>query len=82
MVSDRRRREAAYRASVAAALAYIRDDEDADLYNLLDEAAKEDALGASYRLTFLAAKSVEELSAVTGETPSEVLDRLIRETHR
>lgn len=81
VVSERRRREAAYRDSVAAVLAYI-NDEDADLYNLLDEAAKADALGASYRLTFLAAKSVEELAATTGETPSQILDRLIRQTHR
>lgn len=81
VASERKRREAAYKDSVAAVLAYI-NDEDADLYNLLDEAAKADALGASYRLAFLAAKSVEELAAVTGETPSEILDRLIRETHR
>jgi hypothetical protein len=81
MASEQKRREAAYKVSVAAVLAYI-NDEDADPYNLLDEATKADALGASYRLAFLAAKSVEELAAVTGETPSEILDRLIRETHR
>ena len=81
MVSERKRREAAYTDSVAAVLAYI-NDEDADLYNLLGEAATADALGASYRLASLAAKSVEELAAVTGETPSEILDRLIQQTHR
>ncbi|MEQ4210448.1 hypothetical protein [Actinopolymorpha sp. B9G3] len=81
MVSERKRREAAYKDSVAAVLAYI-NGEDADLYNLLDEAAKADALGASYRLTFLAAKSVEELAAAIDETPSEILNRLIQETHR
>ncbi|MFI7068560.1 hypothetical protein ACIBL3_46760 [Kribbella sp. NPDC050124] len=47
VVSERKRREAAYRDSVAAVLAYIYD-EDADLYNLLDEAAKTDAFATSY----------------------------------
>lgn len=81
VVSERWRREAAYKDSAAAVLAYI-NDEDADLYNLLDEASRADALGSSYRLAFLAARSVEELAAATGETPSEILDRLIRQTHR
>lgn len=81
VVTERKRREVAYEGSVAAVLAYIHD-EDADLYNLLDGAAKSDALGAAYRLTLLAAKSVEELAAATGETPAEVLYRLIDQTHR
>lgn len=81
MISERRRREAAYEATVGAVLAYI-NDEDADLYNLLDEAAKADPLGASYRLAFIAAKVVQELQAATGEAPSEVLNRIIRQTHR
>ena len=80
VVSERRRREAAYQESADAVLSYI-EGEDADLYNLLDGAAKADALGASYRLAFLAAKAVEELAAATGETPREVLERLIRQTH-
>jgi hypothetical protein len=80
VVSERKRRAAAYRDSVAAVLAYI-NDEDADLYNLLDAAARTDPLAASYRLAFLAAKSVEELAVATGETPPAILDRLIRETH-
>jgi hypothetical protein len=80
VASERKRREAAYRDSVAAVLAYI-DDEDADLYNLLDEAAKEDPLAAAYRLTFLAARAVEELATATGETPSKILERLIQQTH-
>lgn len=79
VVSERKRREAAYRDSVAAVLAYINDD-DADLSNLLDEAAKTDALAVSYRLTFLVAMTVEELAAKTGETPSAILERIIRQT--
>lgn len=66
---------------MAAVFAYI-NDEDADLFNLLDAAAKSDALGASYRLTSLAAKCVEQLAASTGRTAAEVLDQLIQETHR
>lgn len=81
VVSEQRRREAAYKDAVAAVLAYI-NGEDADLYNLLDEASRADALGSSYRLAFLAAKSVEELAAGTGEAPSDILNRLIRQTHR
>lgn len=81
MVSDRKRRVAAYEASVAAVLAYL-DGEDADIYNLLDEAVKTDALGASYRLTYVAAWTAEELATMTGETPSEVLNRIIQEKHR
>src|SRR4051812_21531878 len=81
MSSERTRREKAYKESAAAILAYI-NDEDADLYNLLDEASKADAMGASYRLAFLAAKSVEELAAATCETPSHILDRIIQQTHR
>ena len=48
------------------------------LYDLLDEASKADPLASSYRVAFVAAKSVEELAAATGETPSEILDRLNR----
>lgn len=81
MASERKRRKAAYEASVAAVVAYI-DGEDADLYNLLDEAARTDALAASYRLTYLAATAVEELATRTGETSSEVLNRIIQENHR
>lgn len=81
MVSERGRRKAAYKGSIDAVVAYI-DGEDADLFNLLDEAAKADALVASYRLAFIAAKAVEEVAAVTRETPREVLGRLIRETQR
>jgi len=81
MVSERKRREAAYEQSVEAVLAYI-DGEDADLFNLLDDASRTDALGASYRLTFLAARSVEALAAATDETPAAILNRLVRETHR
>ncbi|MFE6509230.1 hypothetical protein ACFVDI_02445 [Nocardioides sp. NPDC057767] len=81
MASERKRREAAYEASVAAVLAYL-EGEDADLYNLLDEAAKTDALAAAYRLTYLAARTAEELADRTGETPSDVLNRIIQEKHR
>lgn len=80
VASERKRREAAYKDAVDAVMAYL-NDEDAELFNLLDEAAKADALGASYRLTFLAAKCVEELATATGEIPSEILDRLIRQSH-
>ena len=81
VVSERKRREAAYKDSVAAVSTYIQD-EDADLYNLLDNAVTSDALGAAYRLTYLAARSVEELAGAAGEAPVEVLNRLIQETHR
>lgn len=77
MASERKRREAAYEASVAAVLAYL-EGEDADLYNLLDEAAKTDA----YRLTYLAARTAEELADRTGERPTDVLNRIIQEKHR
>lgn len=81
VVSDRKRREEAHRDSASTVLAYI-EGEDADLYNYLDEAAKVDVLGAAYRLTFLAAKAVEELATATGETPPVILNRLIHETLR
>ena len=81
MASERKRREAAYEDSVAAVLAYL-DGEDADLYNLLDEAAKTDALAAAYRLTYLAGRTAEELANRTGETPLDVLNRIIQEKHR
>ena len=81
VASERARREQAYKRSAAAVLAYI-NHEDADLYNLLDEASKTAALGASDRLAFLAAKSLEELAAATGEAPSEILDRIIEQSHR
>lgn len=43
MASERKRRRAAYESSVAAVLASL-DGEDADLYNLLDDAEKAEAL--------------------------------------
>ena len=47
-----------------AVLAYIEGD-DADLLNLLDGSAKDDALATAYRLTYLAAGAVQELARLT-----------------
>ena len=76
-MSERERRQAAYRESVATVLAFI-EGEDADLFNLLDKAVKEDALVAMYRMTKLAAVAVESLAEIKGEEPSQILDRLLR----
>jgi hypothetical protein len=77
-MSERKRRAAAYRDSVAAVLAYI-EGEDADLYNLLDGAARQDALATAFRLTYLAAGAVEELARLTGERPVDILGRLLEQ---
>jgi hypothetical protein len=45
-----------------AVLAYI-EGEDADLFNLLDGSAKDDALATAYRLTYLAAGAVRNSHA-------------------
>lgn len=75
-MSERKRRAAAYRDSVAAVIAYI-DSDDADLFNLLDSAASDDALATAYRLTYLAAAAVEELARLSGDEPAAILQRLI-----
>ena len=59
-----------------AVLAYI-DGEDADLFNLLDGSAKDDALATAYRLTYLAAGAVQELARLTGDEPAIILQRLV-----
>jgi hypothetical protein len=55
--------------------AYIAD-EDADVYNVIDAAVREDALAAALNLTALAADAVAALAAVTRREPSEVLRSL------
>lgn len=75
-MSERKRREAAYRQSVEAILAYI-DGEDADLHNLLDAAATADPMATAYRLTKLAAAAVEQLASVWGQDPSATLESLL-----
>jgi len=59
-----------------AVLAYI-EGEDADLFNLLDKSAKQDAPATAYRLTYLAAGAVEELARLTGDEPTAVLQRVV-----
>jgi hypothetical protein len=59
-----------------AVLAYI-EGEDADLFNLLDGSAKDDALAIAYRLTYLAAGAVQELARLTGDEPAIILQRLV-----
>lgn len=75
-MSERKRRDAAYRDSIDAIRAYI-DGEDADLFNLLDAASTEDPLATAYRLTKLAASAVQELAAVRQEGTSSILHGLL-----
>lgn len=75
-VSERKRRDAAYRDSIDAIRAYI-DGEDADLFNLLDAASTEDPLATAYRLTKLAASAVQELAAERQEGTSTILHGLL-----
>jgi hypothetical protein len=63
-----------------AAVLYI-ESEDADLFNLLDGAAREDALAAAYRLKYLAAGAVEEAARLSGDEPSAILQRLVDAKH-
>ncbi|MEV4539278.1 hypothetical protein AB0J82_36445 [Asanoa sp. NPDC049518] len=60
------------RAAVSSVAAYLAD-EDADVYNIIDAAAREDGLGLALNLTALAAKAMTELATATGHTPMEVL---------
>jgi len=68
---QQRRREQA--REIVAAYA---NDEDADLYNLVDAGVRDDGMAMGYALARLAAVAVEELAQLTGRTPDEVLSAL------
>lgn len=70
--SRRRTCAKARRAAIDAVSADL-SDEDADVYNLVDAAVREDALALALNLTGLAATAITALAAATGRTPEEVL---------
>ncbi|MEU4250391.1 hypothetical protein AB0F15_23580 [Amycolatopsis sp. NPDC026612] len=76
--SERRKRAATRRAAVEGVAAYLAD-EDADVYNITDAAAREDAVMAALNLTALAAAAVTALAEATGRTPLEALRSIDRE---
>ncbi|MEU4524921.1 hypothetical protein AB0F52_40150 [Amycolatopsis sp. NPDC024027] len=60
-------------------MAAYRADENADLYNITDAAAREDAVMAALNLTALAAAAVTALAEATGRTPLQALRLIDRE---
>jgi len=73
MVRNRRRPGGeAHRAAVSGVAAYLAD-EDADVYNIADNAVRDDALAFALNLTALAARATTALAAATGRTPAEAL---------
>lgn len=66
-----RRREQAQ--AIVAAYAY---DEDADLYNLVDAAVRDDPMALGFALARLAATAVRELARATGRSTDDVLASL------
>ncbi len=76
--SGRRKRAATRRAAVEGVAANLAD-EDADVYNIIDAAAREDAVMTALDLTALAAAAVTALAKATGRTPLEALRSIDRE---
>ena len=74
---ERRQRAAQRQAAVDAVAAYLVDD-DAEVYNLTEQAVREDPLAMALNLTALAAKAVQALAAVTERSPDDVLRSLHR----
>jgi hypothetical protein len=52
------------------------NDEDADLYNLVDAGVRDDGMAMGYALARLGAAAVQELALVTGRTIDVVLGAL------
>lgn len=76
MTSRRRKFERHHALAAEGVRAYI-NDEDADLHNITNEALAEDALGAAWNLTALAAAAVEALGECRGIPAEQALDELV-----
>jgi hypothetical protein len=72
VVSERKRSRQRQQRAVEAVSAYLQNA-DADIYNWLDEAVKDDAMSAAWALTRLAATAVADLAEATGLTADEAL---------
>lgn len=71
-----RRGSAGLRQAVAEGVAAYIADDDAEVFNLIDAAIKQDALAAALNLTALAGGAVAALAARTGQEPEDVVRAL------
>jgi hypothetical protein len=72
MVSDRERRQRRYDEAREIVAAYA-EDRDADLYNLIDESVRTDAMAIAYALARLAAAAATRAAETQGVALDDVL---------
>ncbi len=76
--SSERRRRAGQRQAVVDGVAAYLADQDADVYNIMEAAVRDDGVAAVLHLTALAAAAIQTLAEETGRTPDDVLRSLSR----